>query len=92
MQRSSAVFSSITGCCLVLAIGSFAGCGKTTRVGEVGADSTGGESSVAIEMHPFQVGDDFVAPRSGRDPDTLPPPIDFSEGTVTREGTAYYVK
>lgn len=39
------------------------------------------------DMHPFQQGDDFIAPRSGRDPATLPPPIRFAEGRTTAVGT-----
>ncbi|NCF39938.1 MAG: hypothetical protein GWP75_07460, partial [Planctomycetia bacterium] len=54
--------------------------------------STGRTPGVATagptEMHPFQQGDDFIAPRSGRDPATLPPAIRFEEGRTTAIGSA----
>ena len=86
MNKSDASLFPAAGCCLSIAIGSLGGCMSPDD--QVSLDSPVRQTAATIEMHPFQVGDDFVPPRSGRDPATLPEAIDFAPGTVTVAGTA----
>jgi hypothetical protein len=86
MTKITSYLRPVTGFGLSLAICALGGCASPGDA--VGSDSRSRETAATIEMHPFQVDDGFMAPRSGRDPDTLPPAIDFAPGAVTFVGTA----